>query len=50
MCEPVSVVNIMHRNIILLEMKAKLFRHPRRTRGHDGADGKPSDSPNQAVS
>ena len=36
MREPVFVVNIMHRNIILLEMDAKLFRNPHRTRGHDG--------------
>ena len=33
--EHVFGVNIMHRNI-LLEMEAKLFRNPRRTRGHDG--------------
>ena len=33
MCEPVFVVNIMHRNI-LLEMEATLFWNPRRTRGN----------------
>ena len=32
MCEPVFVVNIMHRNI-LLEMEAKFFFNLRRTRG-----------------
>ena len=33
MCEPVFVVNIMHRNI-LLEVEATLFWNPRRTRGN----------------
>ena len=35
MCEHVFVVNIIHRNI-LLEMEAKLFLNPHRTRGDDG--------------
>ena len=42
MCEPVFVVNIMHRNI-LLEREAKLFLNLRRTRGNQAVLAKQND-------